>query len=141
MLLIAAALAAPVYPEMYLTSFQQRSLTHDVEDRNDPNLLGGIIEVLAFANLYLVGTKWQYIDVVIMCIIAPVESGCINTNSKNAHIAIEIANGAQYNGELKADTDITQNPYLSFPFYTIVPYSNFQWPMYPKLLRPQSVFV
>jgi hypothetical protein len=45
----------------------------------------------------------------------------------------------QDNIEFKADADGLQNTYpLSFPvIHPIVPYSHFQWPMYPELLRRQ----
>jgi hypothetical protein len=50
---------------------------------------------------------------------------------------------SQQHNIIKTDKDGTLNPsFMSFTLHPIVPYSHFQWPVYPKLLHhPNSEFV
>ena len=72
-------------------------------------------------------------------VITKVASPFVQSSAKS-----QMTTSTQDNIEFKANADGPQIPYpLPFPLHSIVPYSHFQWPMYPRmhpeLLRPLPV--
>ena len=83
-MLIASAMAAPLYPEM---SASHKNLAHDVvEDRNNPGLINLITTLTFQTSLILLVYKWR----IIFCALDP--TTCSNPNVTPPTNALHVSN-------------------------------------------------